>query len=94
MGCAVHTTLGVGAGFTTTDLQVRYIRAMTSATGRVLAEGSVVHAGRSTATAEGRLLAEADGTLLAHATTGCAIFAQLPAALLSPARPRARAGTR
>ena len=28
MGCAVHTTLEAGVGYTTTDLQVRYIRAM------------------------------------------------------------------
>ena len=54
MGCAVHTTLAAGVGYTTTDLQVRYIRAMSDVTGRVLAEGRVVHAGRRTATAEGR----------------------------------------
>ena len=44
MGCAVHTTLEAGVGYTTTDLQVRYIRAMSAAAGRVLAEGRVVHA--------------------------------------------------
>jgi len=74
MGCAVHTTLAAGVGYTTSDLQVRYIRAMRAATGRVLAEGRVLHAGRRTATAEGRLLSEADGTLLAHATTACMIL--------------------
>ncbi len=74
MGCAVHTTLAAGVGYTTTDLQVRYIRAMGEGTGRVLAEGHVVHAGRRTATAEGRLFRESDGTLLAHGTTGCAIL--------------------
>jgi uncharacterized protein (TIGR00369 family) len=74
MGCAVHTTLEAGVGYTTTDLQVRYIRPMSDATGRVLAEGRVVHAGRRTATAEGRMFAESDGALIAHATTGCAIL--------------------
>jgi uncharacterized protein (TIGR00369 family) len=74
MGCAVHTTLEPGVGFTTTDLQVRYIRAISEATGRVLAEGRVVHGGRRTATAEGRLFSEADQTLLAHGSTGCAIL--------------------
>lgn len=74
MGCAVHATLDAGVGFTTTDLQVRYIRAMTPGMGRVLAEGRVVHAGRRTATAEGRLFVEATGKLIAHASTGCAIF--------------------
>jgi len=74
MGCAVHTTLEAGVGYTTTDLQVRYIGAMGSDTGRVLAEGRVVHVGGRTATAEGRLFSESDGRLLAHATTGCVIF--------------------
>ncbi len=74
MGCAVHTTLDPGSAYTTTDLQVRYIRGMTAATGRVLAEGTVVHAGGRTATAEGRLFVEADGTLIAHASTGCVIL--------------------
>ena len=74
MGCAVHTTLEAGVGYTTTDLQVRYIRAMSEATGRVLAEGRVVHGGRRTATAEGRLFAESDETLIAHGTTGCVIL--------------------
>jgi uncharacterized protein (TIGR00369 family) len=74
MGCAVHTTLEAGVGYTTTDLQVRYIRAMSDASGRVLAEGRVVHRGRRTATAEGRLFLESDEMLLAHGTTGCAIL--------------------
>ncbi|HEX3511077.1 MAG TPA: PaaI family thioesterase [Solirubrobacteraceae bacterium] len=74
MGCAVHTTLSAGVAYTTTDLQVRYIRAMTVATGRVLAEGRVVHRGRRTATAEGRLFVEDGEQLLAHGTTGCVVL--------------------
>jgi uncharacterized protein (TIGR00369 family) len=74
MGCAVHTTLAAGVGYTTTDVQVRYIRAMSSTSGRVLAEGRVVHAGRRTATAEGRLYVESDGKLIAHGSTGCTIL--------------------
>jgi uncharacterized protein (TIGR00369 family) len=74
MGSAVHTTLEAGVGYATTDLQVRYVRVLTSASDRVLAEGRVVHRGRRTATAEGRLLTKSDETLLAHATTGCVLF--------------------
>jgi uncharacterized protein (TIGR00369 family) len=74
MGCAVHTTLEPGAAYTTADLQVRYIRAMSATTGRVLAEGRVVHRGRRTATAEGRLFVEADESLIAHGTSGCVIL--------------------
>jgi uncharacterized protein (TIGR00369 family) len=75
MGCAVHTTLEAGVGYTTTDLQVRYLRGIRAGAGRVLAEGHVVHAGRRTATAEARLYLEEDPDMLfAHASTGCAIL--------------------
>ena len=75
MGCAVHTTLPAGRGYTTTDLQVRYLRAMRADQGRVLAEGTVVHAGRRTATAEGRIyLQDDESVLLAHGSTGCVIL--------------------
>jgi uncharacterized protein (TIGR00369 family) len=75
MGCAVHTTLEGGVGYTTTDLQVRYLRAMRAGGGRVLAEGRVVHAGRRQATAEGRLYLEDDeDVLFAHASTGCLVL--------------------
>lgn len=78
MGCAVHSTLEVGTAYATTDLHVRYIRAMTHATGRVIAEGRVVHGGSRTATAEGRLYVEDGEALIAHATTGCAILRRAP----------------
>ena len=71
LGCAVHTTLDAGVGYTTSDLQVRYVRAIGAETGRILAESSVVHSGRRLATAEGRLYAEADGKLFAHGSTSC-----------------------
>ncbi|HEX4466274.1 MAG TPA: PaaI family thioesterase [Solirubrobacteraceae bacterium] len=74
MGCAVHTTLETDVGYTTTDLQVRYLRGMTATTGRVLAEGRVVHSGKRTATAEGRLFVELGERLLAHGSTGCVIL--------------------
>jgi uncharacterized protein (TIGR00369 family) len=75
MGCAVHTSLAPGVGYTTTDLQVRYIRAMGESTGRVLAEGRLVHGGKRTATADGRVFSESDEKLIAHGSTGCVIFA-------------------
>jgi uncharacterized protein (TIGR00369 family) len=74
LGCSIHTVLDAGTGYTTTDLQVRYLRAMSSDTGRVLADSRVVHVGRKLATAEGRLYAEADEKLFATATTSCLIL--------------------
>jgi len=75
MGCAVHTTLPAGVRYTTTDIQVRYLRPLRAGQGLVLAEGRVVHSGSRTATAEGRLyLAQDEEALFAHASTGCVIL--------------------
>jgi uncharacterized protein (TIGR00369 family) len=74
MGCAVHSTLPRGRGYTTLEIKVNYVRAITAATGRVRAEGTTIHVGRQTATAEGRLI-DATGRLYAHATTTCLVFA-------------------
>lgn len=73
MGCAVHSTLPAGAGYTTLEIKVNFIRAMTGETGRVRCEAKVVHVGARTATAEGRLIDEA-GKLYAHGTTTCLIL--------------------
>jgi uncharacterized protein (TIGR00369 family) len=73
MGCAVHTKLAARVGYTTLELKVNFVRAITLATGPVRGIGTVIHAGRTTALAEGRL-ESADGTLLAHATTTCLIL--------------------
>jgi uncharacterized protein (TIGR00369 family) len=74
MGCAVHTTLAAGLGYTTLELKVNFTRPITSETGRILCEGTVVHRGGRVATAEGRVFVEASGKLLAHGTTTCLIF--------------------
>jgi uncharacterized protein (TIGR00369 family) len=74
MGCAVHSTLPAGVGYTTVELKVNFTRPITSDTGRILSEGTVVHRGGRVATAEGRVFSEADGKLLAHGTTTCLIL--------------------
>jgi uncharacterized protein (TIGR00369 family) len=71
LGAAIHTTLPAGSGYATNDLHVRYVRAITADTGRVIATGAVVHAGRRHATVEARVEAEATGKLIA---TGTAAF--------------------
>ena len=73
MGCAVHSTLPAGAGYTTLELKVNYVRALTAETGEVRCEAEVIHVGGRTATAEGKVL-DAGGKLYAHATTTCIIF--------------------
>ncbi len=73
MGCAVHSTLKAGLGYTSVELKVNFVRPLSEATGEVRAEGRVLSAGRQIATAEGRLV-DARGRLLAHGTTTCLIF--------------------
>jgi uncharacterized protein (TIGR00369 family) len=74
MGCAVHTTLAVGEGYTTLEAKVNFVRPITLETGPVSCEGTVIHRGGKIATAEGRLIAERTGKLLAHGTTTCMVF--------------------
>lgn len=73
MGCCIHTTLKAGIGYTTVEIKVNYVRAMTDRTGPVRAEGKVVNVGSRIATSEGRLT-DSSGKLLAHGTTTCLVF--------------------
>ena len=73
MGCAVHTTLEAGVGYTTLEVKTNFVRAITADTGLIRCEGTVVHSGSRIATAEGRLT-DAAGRLLAHGTTTCLII--------------------
>ena len=73
MGCAVHTTLAAGVGYTTLEVKTNFVRPITAETGLIRCEGTVLHGGSRVATAEGRLVDSA-GKLLAHGTTTCLIF--------------------
>jgi uncharacterized protein (TIGR00369 family) len=73
MGCCIHTTLKAGIGYTTVEIKVNYVRAMTDKTGPVRVEGKVINVGSRIATSEGRLT-DASGKLLAHGTTTCLLF--------------------
>ena len=73
MGCAVHSTLPPGVGYTSVETKVNFTRPITAGTGRVLCEGTVVNRGRTIALAEGRVTAADTGKLLAHGTSTCLI---------------------
>lgn len=77
LGCAVHTRMPAGRAYTTAELSVNIVKALTPKVPRVRAEGRVIHCGRQLATADARLVGP-DGTLYAHATTTCLVF-ELPA---------------
>lgn len=67
-GCALHTELPAGIGYTTVETKANFTRAIAPGTGTVRCEGRVVSRGRQIATAEARLTG-ADGRLLAHGTS-------------------------
>lgn len=73
LGCAVHTKMPPGRAYTTAELGVNLVKALSPKVPRVRAIGRVIHAGRQLATAEARLVGP-DGTLYAHATTTCLVF--------------------
>ena len=73
MGCAVHSRLQAGQGYTTLELKVAYHRGLTDSSGPVRAEGRVISLGKRAAFAEGKLF-DKDGHLCATATTTCLVF--------------------
>jgi uncharacterized protein (TIGR00369 family) len=77
-GCAVHTTLPAGTGYTSLDLNVKFLRPITVATGRLACTGTVLQSGRRTALAEARMT-DVKGRLLAQAMSSCLLF-ELPGA--------------
>ena len=77
LGCAVHTMMPAGYGYTTAELSVNIVRAASSRTGPLRAIGQVIHSGRQLATAEARIVGP-DGKLYAHGTTTCLVFESRP----------------
>jgi uncharacterized protein (TIGR00369 family) len=73
LGYAVHTVLPSGHGFTTLDLHVRFLRAVTVGMFRLRAEAQVTDAGSRTVTAEGRLIGP-DAKVYATGTTSCLVL--------------------
>lgn len=73
LGCAVHTTLEAGEGYTTLEIKVVYHRPITHKSGDLRIEGTVISRGSRVAASEAKLTDEA-GNLLASGTTTCLIF--------------------
>lgn len=72
-GCAVHSRLKAGQGYTTLELKIAYHRALNDGSGLVRAEGTVLSMGRRVAFAEAKLI-DADGRLCASATSTLLVF--------------------
>ncbi|MEU1622496.1 PaaI family thioesterase [Streptomyces sp. NPDC008238] len=72
-GCAVQSVLPEGMGYTSLDLNLKFLRPVTVDTGKVRAVGTVLNQGRRTALAQAELF-DAGDRLLAHATSSCMLF--------------------
>ncbi|MEM7546075.1 MAG: PaaI family thioesterase [Pseudomonadota bacterium] len=73
MACAIQTRLPAGRSYTTLEYKINILRAATVDSGLIRAEGTAIHVGRRTATAEGRMV-DAAGKLYATGTTTCIIL--------------------
>ena len=72
-GCAVHTTLPAGVGYTSIELKVSYLRAVHASSGPLTAIGRVVKPGRRVAFAEGEVV-DAGGRTVATASSSLLVF--------------------
>lgn len=73
LGCAIHSTLPAGTGYTTVQLNVNLVRAVTTSVRKLYTKANVIHAGRQVATAEGTVTDD-DGKVYARGTTTCLVF--------------------
>jgi uncharacterized protein (TIGR00369 family) len=73
VGCAVHSTLPRGLGYTSIELKVNYLRAVHAGSGPLSAVGTVVKPGRRVAFAEGQVT-DAAGRLVATASSSLLVF--------------------
>lgn len=72
LGCAVHSVLPPGSGYTTTELSISMVRPVPPS-GHLVARGRVVHGGRQLALSEVSITDDI-GRLVAHGTSRCFVF--------------------
>jgi uncharacterized protein (TIGR00369 family) len=73
VACAIHTLLPAGKTYTTLELKVNYVKALTDKVPLVRAIGEIIYSGGRIGTSQGKLVGP-DGTLFAHATTTCIVL--------------------
>ncbi len=77
LGCAIHSALPAGKIYTTVELKINLVRALTDKVPLVRAEGRLIHLGGRMGTADAKMFGH-DGKLYAHASTTCFIFDATP----------------
>ena len=76
MGCTLHSILEAGTGYTTLELKVNFLKAITIKTGELRAIGKIIHSGGRTALVEAQLI-DKDNTIYAHGVSTCLILKTL-----------------
>jgi uncharacterized protein (TIGR00369 family) len=71
--CAMHSTLPEGVGYTSVEIKVNYLKAVTVASGPLTAVGTVVKTGSRIGFAEGKVT-DASGNLVATASSTLLVF--------------------
>ena len=72
-GCALHSTLPKGRGYTSVEIKVSYLKAVRSTSGRLTAVGTMVKGGSRVAFTEG-VVTDASGAVVATATSTLLVF--------------------
>lgn len=72
-GCAVHTLLPAGVGYTTVEIKVSFLEAVHAGSGRIEVTGRALKVGRRIAFAEAHARDERSH-LVGHATSSLAVF--------------------
>ena len=73
MGCTLHSVLEAGTGYTTLELKVNFLKAVTTKIEELHAVGKIIHAGGRTALVEAQLI-DNDNTVYAHSVSTCLIL--------------------
>lgn len=73
MGCSLQSALPQGVAYTTLELKVNFLKAVTINDGKMKSTGKIIHLGKTTALVEANLTNEA-GKLYAHGVSTCMIF--------------------
>ena len=72
-GCALHSTLPKGRGYTSIEIKVNYLKAVRLASGPLIATGTVVKAGSRVGFTEG-VVTDASGAVVATASSTLLVF--------------------
>ncbi|MEO5666207.1 MAG: PaaI family thioesterase [Nocardioides sp.] len=72
-GCALHSTLSQGRGYTSVEIKINYLKPVRSTSGQLTAVGTVVKAGSRVAFTEG-VVTDASGAVVATATSTLLVF--------------------